>query len=275
MSRRWFSLLLIVGLFGVLGWIVTGCGGGASGGTTGLRISLVDAPLNASEVLVDIDSVQVHSASGGWTTVATYSPAKHVNLLEYRAGGNSLLLAESPLAAGHYTMVRLMLSNAQVVVDGQTYDVDLKNVAQTGVKCNGQFTVQSGELMSLTLDFNAERSFVNTGSGKYELHPVMSMSPVNVAAKILGSVEFQDANGAVLALPTDVVVNVYPQGQAGVADQLIAGAAVQTDGTFTIPVIAQGTYDIEIVSGGVVVKTLASTAINQSTVDLGKIIVTQ
>lgn len=278
MMKNRFWLIIVIAALAVSAWTLTGCGGGSSSssnGTGSLRISLVDAPLDASEINVDIDSVQVHSTGGAWKTVATFSPAQHVNLLDYSTGGNSLMLVDSPLAAGHYTMIRLMLSKAEVVVNGQTYDVDLKNVAQTGVKCNGEFTVESNQLCALILDFNTQRSFVSTGSGKYMLHPVMSMTPVNIAAKVTGSVEFQNGSGVVQPLPADVVVNVYPQGSPGNPDALRAGAAVQIDGTFEIPVIAQGTYDIQILVGTNVVKTLSAVVITSPNTDLGKIIVIQ
>ncbi|WP_319586307.1 DUF4382 domain-containing protein [uncultured Desulfobulbus sp.] len=278
MKKNRFLMILVMAVLAVSLWTITGCGGGggsASNGTGTLRVALIDAPLNASEVNVDITSVQVHSTGGAWKTVETFTPAKHVNLLDYSTGGNSLMLVDSPLAAGHYTMIRLMLSKAEVVVNGQTFDVDLKNVAQTGVKCNGQFTVESNQLCAVTLDFNAQRSFVNTGSGTYMLHPVMSMSPVNIAAKVTGSVEFQNGTGVVQPLPADVVVNVYPQGSAGNPDALSGGAVVQLDGTFEIPVIAQGTYDIQILVGTNVVKTLSAVVITSPSTDLGKIIVVE
>ncbi|MHB1457026.1 MAG: DUF4382 domain-containing protein [Armatimonadota bacterium] len=280
MKRNGFLLMMAIAALALSAWTLTGCGGSgnSSNGTGTLRVALVDAPLNASEVNVDIDSVQVHGTGGGWVTVETFSPAKHVNLLDYSTGGNSLMLVDSPLAAGHYTMIRLMISKAEVVVDGQPYDVDISNVAQTGVKCNGQFTVESNQLCAVTLDFITDRSFVKTGNGVYKLHPVMSMSPVNIAAKVTGSVEFQDAQGTVLPLPADVVVNVYPQGSAGNADALIAGAAVQADGTFEIPVIAAGTYDFQILVGATVVvpsNIQNPVTITSPATDMGKIIIIQ
>ena len=244
MARKKIWTLPIAAILAVA-WMLSGCGG-SGGGTSRIQISLVDAPLDADAVYVDITSVEVHESGAGWTTLASFSPAQHVNLLDYRTGGQSLMLADCPLAAGHYTMVRLMLSAAEVVVGGQSYQVDLRNVTQTGVKCNGQFTVQEGEIMALMLDFNAGRAFVDTGNGDYMLHPVMSMSPVNVAAQVTGTVVFQDGTGAPLPVPANVIVNLYTPGHVGEADYLAASTAAGVDGAFIFDVVAQGQYDLEV-----------------------------
>ena len=274
MGRSKYGTIAIIGMLAMCVWVIAGCGGGSgSSGPGSVQISLVDAPLNASEVNVDIASVQVHSSGGGWKTVKEFATPLHVNLLDYRTSGTALLLADAPLDAGHYTMVRLMLTGAEVVVGGQTHTVDISNVQQTGVKCNGQFTVAGGERVALILDFNAGRSFVNTGGGNYKLHPVMSMSPVNIASEVSGKVEFQDANGVVQTLPADVEVNVYPVDQAGQTDALVAGTVVETDGTFKFAALMQGTYDIQIVSGDTVVKTMEDVVITAPSTSLGTIII--
>ena len=147
------TAVLAVALTVVVACVLVGCGGGGgSSSTSRIQLSLVDAPLDADAIYVDITSVQVHSTESGWVTLTQYDPALHVNLLDYRTGGEQLMLADCPLAAGNYTMVRLMLSGAEVVVGGQSYQVDLSNVEQTGVKCNHPFTVASNQLMALILD---------------------------------------------------------------------------------------------------------------------------
>lgn len=253
--------------------MLAGCGGGGAGSGTGqLRVSLVDAPLNADSINVDIASVQVHSDSGGWVTVQSYNPSLSVNLLEYSTAGSALLLADVPFKAGHYTMVRLMLSSASIVVGGQTHAVDLTNVTQTGVKCNGQFTVADGSLVAIKLDFNAGKSFVNDppGSENYKLHPVMTMSPVDIAAEVVGKVELKDASDAVLPIPDGTTVDVYSQGHVGDAAYLISGATVAADGTFRIAVLPQGTYDFRI-TAGTATKDLLTISVAPPSTDLGVI----
>lgn len=280
MFKRFLLVLTAAVLLFAFTWVITGCGGsGSSSGTGTVKISLVDAPLNAEEVNVDIQSVQVHKDGAGWMTVKEFATPLRVNLLDYSTGGNSLLLAESPLDAGHYTMVRLMLSAAQVVVGGQSYDVDLRNVAQTGVKCNGEFTVADGGLAALILDFNAGRSFVHTGNNRYMLHPVMTMSPVNVAAELIGKVDMKDAQGTVLATPDNLIVNVYKNGHVE-GDLPVSSTVVETDGTFRFAVLVQGTYDIEVLEGDETngftsLYTQTGVVVTSPSTDMGTITITQ
>ena len=260
-------VLLAVGI-----WLLAGCGG-SSNGEGRIQIFLRDTPLNATEINVSIASVQVHKAGGGWFTLKEYAPALEVDLLDYATGGNSLLLADCPLDEGHYTMVRLMLSDAVLVIGGEVHEVDLTNVAETGIKCNGQFTVEDDQLMALVVDFNANQSFVDTGGGIFMLHPVMTMSPVDIAAEVTGDVEFQDGSGGALPLPANVVVNFYFDGHAGDPAFLAASVAVETDGTFEIEVIAQGTYDVQILQDGTVVKTIEDVLMDSAQEDLDTFIV--
>lgn len=264
----------LLALAAVAAIVCVGCGGSSSSGTGQLQVSLVDAPLNADEINVTITSVDVHSSGGGWKTIKTYNPGLEVNLLDYSTSGSSLMLADVPLEAGHYTQVRLMLSDAEVVIGGTPHDVDLANVAQTGVKCVREFTVQSGQLVALILDFNAAKSFVNNppGSENFKLHPVMTMSPVNIASEVTGTVKLEDSAHVQQPIPEGTTVDVYPQGSIGVADALITGAVVESDGTFRISVLAAGTYDIRV-TAGTVTKDLTGVVIRAPATDLGTIIV--
>jgi hypothetical protein len=272
MFIRRLSFMALAGMLALALWALAGCGGSSSG-TGQLQVRLVDAPLAADEVNVTITGIQVHETGGGWVTVKEYDPPLEVNLLEYASSGQSLLLADEPLDAGHYTMVRLMLSSAEVVIGSGTFPVDLTNVEQTGVKCNGQFTVEEGQLMALMLDFNAASSFVDTGGGTYMLHPVMTMSPVDIATQVTGKVEFQDGSGNPIALPADVTVRLYLPDHAGDDAYLVGNVSVETDGSFELDVIAQGTYDLQVYQADTAVKTVEDVIITAPTTDLGTIIV--
>lgn len=267
-------LYMILAVMIAAAFVLAGCGGGGNNSGTGtLRVSLMDAPLDADKIYVDITSVQVHSDTEGWVTVKEFTPAQHVNLLDYSTDGNSLMLAEAPLKAGHYTMIRLMLSSASIVVGGETYPVDISNVTSTGVKCNGQFTVGDNQLMALMLDFNAGKSFVNNpvGSTNYKLHPVMVMSPVNMATVVTGTVAVKNADSTAAPIPDGTTIDVYTQGHVGEADYLVSGAEVDlTTGDFRISMLPQGTYDFRV-TAGTVTKDLLATSVNPPSTDLGTI----
>lgn len=246
MNKPWMAAIVCMVTLTALMLVGCGGGGGSNAGTR-IKVSLVDAPFDAEEINIAITSVQVHSTANGWETLKTYSPALPVNLLDYSADGHGLLLVDCPLTPGAYTMVRLMIESAEVVVGGTPHEVDISNVEQTGIKCNRGFTVADGDQVALILDFNAGRSFVVTGNGTYKLHPVMTMSPVNVATKVTGTVAFQDAAQAPLPVPAGAVVDLYQTGYLGNADYLEAGAVIDpTTGAFSIGVVAPGTYDLVV-----------------------------
>ena len=279
MSIRRLSFIALAGILAVGVWALAGCGGSSSG-TGHLQVRLVDAPLTADEINVSIASVQIHESGGGWYTIKEFNPPLEVNLLDYSSGKGSLLLADDLLDAGHYTMIRLMLYTGsdpdyqtEVVVGSETFPVDLTNVEQTGVKCNGEFTVESGQLLALTLDFNAGRSFVDTGSGKYLLHPVMTMSPDLDATRVNGIVDFEGSD----PVPDDVIVNLYVPDHPGEEDFLIASTDVSTaDGSFLFRLVAQGTYDLQVYQGTTLVtlvKTVEDVVITAPTTHLGTILV--
>ena len=102
--------------------VVAGCGSGG-GGTTAqpgtLGVSLTDAPACGFEAVnVTVSKVRVHQSdnasenAAGWTDI-TLSPPRKINLLDLNdpTQPNFALesLGETPLPAGHYTQLRLVL----------------------------------------------------------------------------------------------------------------------------------------------------------------------
>ena len=112
---------LLTGLMGLLlALVVAGCGsdgGGTQPGT--LSVSMTDAPACGFDAVnVTVDKVRVHQSSSanenaaGWTDI-TLNPARKINLLNLNdpTQPNFALesLGETPLEAGHYTQLRLVL----------------------------------------------------------------------------------------------------------------------------------------------------------------------
>ncbi len=190
---------LLTGLMGLLlALVVAGCGsdgGGTQPGT--LSVSMTDAPACGFDAVnVTVDKVRVHQSSSanenaaGWTDI-TLNPARKINLLNLNdpTQPNFALesLGETPLEAGHYTQLRLVLvpnsgstplANS-VVLSGQPTEVPLKTPSgiQSGIKLIHQFTVGSGQRVDLLLDFDACKSIVQTGNGTYKLKPVIKVIP--------------------------------------------------------------------------------------------------
>ncbi|HWI67375.1 MAG TPA: DUF4382 domain-containing protein, partial [Nitrospiraceae bacterium] len=119
------------------------------------------------------------------------NPARKINLLDLNdpTQTNRALefLGETPLEAGHYTQLRLVLAPNRgssppansVVLSGQTTEIplDTPSAVQSGIKLIHQFTVDSGQRVDLLLDFDACKSIVRTGNGKYKLKPLIKVIP--------------------------------------------------------------------------------------------------
>ena len=201
-SKNYYKSL--IGLMGLLlAGLVAGCGSGGDGGVATaqpgtLGVSLTDAPAcGFDEVNVTVSKVRVHQSSSaddkaaGWTDI-TLNPARKINLLDLN---DSTLapkfalesLGETPLEAGHYTQLRLVLdrntgpslANSVVLSSDPTREIALvtPSAVQSGIKLIHQFTVNSGQRVDLLLDFDACHSIVRTGSDKYILKPVIKVLP--------------------------------------------------------------------------------------------------
>ena len=196
----------------LLALVVAGCGsdGGSSSQPGTLGVSLTDTPACGFDAVnVTVDKVRVHQSSSanenaaGWTDI-TLNPARKINLLNLNdpTQPNFALesLGETPLEAGHYTQLRLVLvpnsgsspfANS-VVLSGQTTEIalDTPSAVQSGIKLIHQFNVASGQRVDLLLDFDACKSIVTHKNGTYKLKPVIKVIPF-----VLNGIEgFVDTN---------------------------------------------------------------------------------
>ena len=179
---------------------IAGCGSGGDGGTAQpgmVSVSMTDAPAcGYDEVNVPVSKVRVHQSSSaddkaaGWTNI-TLDPPRTINLLNLNdpTQPNFALeaLGESPLVAGHYTQLRLVLeenngssppANYVILSDTKAIEpLETPSAIRSGVKLIHQFRVNSGQRVDLLLDFDACKSIVRTGNGKYKLKPVIRVIP--------------------------------------------------------------------------------------------------
>jgi hypothetical protein len=180
------SLLLTV----FMTLVMAGCGGNSTGTGT-LGVSLTDAPACGFDAVnVTVSKVRVHQSSSasdnaaGWSEIIL-NPARKINLLDLNNGALEYL-GETPLAAGHYTQLRLVLAADSggalansVVPSGSTSEIalDTPSGMQSGLKLIDGFDVREGERVDLMLDFDACKSVITRGNGSYGLKPVMRMIP--------------------------------------------------------------------------------------------------
>jgi hypothetical protein len=122
------------------------------------------------------------------------------NLLDFRNGIDTLL-ASVDVPAGKISQIRLILGeNNSVVVDGSTYPLNTPSAQQSGLKLNLNADLQAGILYRLWIDFDANKSIVATGSGKYNLKPVIRTYSEATGGTVQGTVLPPDAKATVMAV---------------------------------------------------------------------------
>jgi hypothetical protein len=234
---------------------LTACGGGGGGAsstpapvaTAGtLSVSLTDAPsCGFDAVNVTVNKVRVNASANagdtdaGWTDI-TLNPARKINLLNL-TNGVLESLGQASLPAGHYSQLRLVLdantgngmANSVVPTGGAETTLSTPSAVQSGIKLAKEFDVAAGQKVDLVLDFDACKSVVTQGKGRYLLKPVVKVVPT-AATGISGYV-------ATTLLGSHVNVSAQQNGA-------IVGATVPdpATGQFTLSHLAAGNYDVVI-----------------------------
>ena len=267
LSESYFKALpwLMASLLVVL---VGGCGGesdsaGSAPGTLGM--SLTDSPAcGFDEVNVTVRKVRVHRSSSasdtdaGWTDV-TLNPARKINLLNLT---NGVLdnLGQTPLAAGRYTQLRLVLdpnngaglANSVIPSGGVETELVTPSAVQSGIKLVHEFDVPSGGRVDLVLDFDACKSVVVRSNGTFALKPVIKVIPF-VLNGINGFVD-------ITLLGSNVMVTAQQNGD--VAQSTAPNA--QT-GEFLLARLAPGNYDVVFTANGRATAVIASVPVASAT----------
>lgn len=123
---------------------------------------------------VAADSIMIEPAPEGeaeWITVEEIEP-QEINLLDLE--GSDVLLGSEELEEGFYAEIRLILgSDNNVVVDGEEHSLKVPSGQQSGYKIKLGEPLHSGEIIDLTIEFDAEKSVKMTGNGQYMLKPVL------------------------------------------------------------------------------------------------------
>jgi len=140
-----------------------------------LRILLTDKPLdNVQNVYVTISSIELHRSANGGEDAETISlppPGSPIDLLALQ--GKEELLSSYSLDDGHYTHIKLFVSEGSVVLDtGEEYEL---TIPSGKVTIPVPFTIEGGKITAVKLDFDAEKSVKVTQTGgadpKYILRP--------------------------------------------------------------------------------------------------------
>ncbi|MDR6536408.1 DUF4382 domain-containing protein [Variovorax soli] len=231
------------------GFVPTGASSGTASSTGNLRVAMTDAPAcGFDHVYVTVEKVRVHgnadvdTGGSGWSDITLSSP-RRIDLLSL-TNGVITTLGETPLPAGTYQQIRLVLSantannqlaNSVVPTGAAELALDTPSAVQSGIKIIRPFTVAADSLTDLVLDFDACKSIVTRGNGSYGLKPVVTALPTAVSGNVTGVLA--GAPGALVFAERNGVV--------------VKGTVADTSGSFNLSPIEQsstaGPVDVVIV----------------------------
>gem|GEM_PF-545483 len=227
--------------------------GGLGTGKGILKIYLTDAPGAYEEVNINISRIEGHIADedgeGEW--VALFNPGSfEVDLLTLQ--DVSILLSTSELLPNKYTQIRIFLNDAWVVVESETHYLEIPSSANTGIKLNRPFEIKENMITELTIDFDAEKSIIRTGSGKYKMKPVIhtisKMYPLNeIAGSVSGNVSLYESIEGALTLTGIEGADIELSGGAYI---FVNTTTTSSDGSFILANVPAGSYTLNVYADG-------------------------
>lgn len=166
-------------------------------GTSRLTFKLTDAPGDYDKVNIDIVGAEVKIND---TTIALNVNKGVYNLLDF-ANGKDTLLVDQQIPSGTISQIRLILGDKNTIVIGKNeYALTTPSAQQSGLKLNVHADFERGIAYEYTIDFDAAKSVVETGSGKYILKPVIRVFTSAVSGAIKGVVSPAAARPLIYAI---------------------------------------------------------------------------
>jgi hypothetical protein len=190
---RWMTTLTVVAAMAASSY-ACGSSPATPSGTGTLNLRITDSPYGeARALLVTFSEVTAHkSETEGRTSLAFADGAtsRTCDLKKLESGAQDIL-GVGTLAAGHYTMVRLVVSSAALYFDNVSEGPACaptiaapagRNASLTipsgEVKLNRQFDVAASGSTTMLIDFDGDRSVVELGNGGYRMTPVIGVLSV-------------------------------------------------------------------------------------------------
>jgi hypothetical protein len=166
-----------------------------------LEVYLTDDPANYDQVVIDVRDVKINYSNddNSWKSLSQVNAGSY-DILRL-VNDKDTILGKTDLDSGRIEQIRLILGpNNYVKVNGQTYTLETPSAQQSGLKIKLNQDVNTGVLYKLLLDFDASRSIVKTGNGKYILKPVIRATMQAQGGSIKGYVLPNTFNTAVYAI---------------------------------------------------------------------------
>lgn len=207
----------------------------SSEGTTKVQIKMTDAPGNFDKINLSVKEIVLVSGDKPYVFEASTGI---FDILDFRIGTSNpdILVASGEMPSGEISEVRLVLNETgnTIVVNGVEQELKTPSAQSSGwkVKLTANPDLVEGAAYTLLLDFDAAKSIVSTGNGKYLLKPVVR----GITAATTGLI-----SGTVLPLAShpEVLVIAGADTVGTVADPLT--------GKFTVGGLSTGTYSVKFV----------------------------
>jgi hypothetical protein len=161
-------------------------------GAPSFTLRLTDSPFSdAKALLVTFSEVTAHRSGSEWTTVPFAPPSTSRTCDLKKLVGAEDILGTGTLTAGHYTMVRLVVSGATIYFDNPSVGSACApaiappaglsaavEIPSAEVKLNRGFDLAADAAVTMLLDFDGDRSVHQTGNGRYMMTPVIGIVSV-------------------------------------------------------------------------------------------------
>jgi hypothetical protein len=144
-------------------------------GNTQLAVKMTDAPYNAQEVNIDIREVRINYSNkdtSEWTVLPTNTRVYNLLTLQNR---RDTVVSSSSVPTGTVNQIRFILGPDNTIkINNVVYPLSISSGEESGLKINVGRALRAGS-DSLLLDFDANMSIHQTGTGDYKLKPVINL----------------------------------------------------------------------------------------------------
>jgi hypothetical protein len=216
--------------------LLTGCQESTDSGSTRLTFRLTDAPALYDKVNIDITGAQ---AIIDGNIIDLDVKAGVYNLLDF-ANGKDTVIVDQEIPSGELSQIRLILGENNNIEKGEfSHELTTPSAQQSGLKLNVHNTFVEGVAYEYIIDFDAAKSIVTTGSGKYILKPVLRVFTKAVSGALEGVVL------PVKAKPLVWVISSQLDSLSSYADTISGKFAFRglNEGIYKLSVIPQAPYN--------------------------------
>jgi hypothetical protein len=158
----------------------------------GLNVMLTDSPFSDGKaLLVTFSEVSAHASGGNFQTLSFSAGATTRTCDLKKLTTAQDVLGTAPLAAGHYTQLRLVVASATIYFDNPSSGTACAPAISAPAGRSASVTIPSGMVMlnrefdlttttstTILLDFNGDQSVILTGNGQYIMTPVIAIVSV-------------------------------------------------------------------------------------------------